>query len=225
MSDWRLGQNILKHTPPTVSLLWARGREEERKTLPSITPFLLEIRHYTEIKSKQLLVLDFKSVLNCAILGQHKYELKGTFNILSLYLVTTCSMVHSTSTWGKRRLWYFLLKHSIDILCINSANSNAQAKINNTSRKDKGCLSMEHKLFILFRIYEEKPSLRKNLFVMDVTDLKLSLVRLWLTPLYLTPNQIKCFRNFNRDLFLGLCWVFKSTNISLGDICMVRLHN
>ncbi len=38
----------------------------------------------------------------------------------------------------------------VDILCINSANSNAKAKINNTSRKDKGCLSMEHKLFILF---------------------------------------------------------------------------
>ncbi len=37
----------------------------------------------------------------------------------------------------------------VDILCINSANSNAQAKINNTSRKDKGCLSMKHKLFIL----------------------------------------------------------------------------
>ncbi len=38
----------------------------------------------------------------------------------------------------------------IDMLCRNSANSNAQAKINNTSRNDKGCLSMEHKLFILF---------------------------------------------------------------------------
>ncbi len=36
----------------------------------------------------------------------------------------------------------------VHILCINSANLNAQAKINNTSQKNKGCLSMEHKLFI-----------------------------------------------------------------------------
>ncbi len=36
-SVWRLGQNILERTPPTVSLLWVRDREEERKnnTLPS----------------------------------------------------------------------------------------------------------------------------------------------------------------------------------------------
>ncbi len=37
-SVWRLGQNILKHTPPTVRFLWMRDREEEckNKTLPSI---------------------------------------------------------------------------------------------------------------------------------------------------------------------------------------------
>ncbi len=38
----------------------------------------------------------------------------------------------------------------VDILCINSANSNAKAKINNTSQNDKGCLSMEHTFFISF---------------------------------------------------------------------------
>ncbi len=40
----------------------------------------------------------------------------------------------------------------------------------------------------------------------------------------LTLTQIRCFKNFNRDLFLGLLWVFKSTNISLREICMVRLR-
>ncbi len=37
-SVWRLGQNILKHTPPTVRFLWMRDREKEckNKTLPSI---------------------------------------------------------------------------------------------------------------------------------------------------------------------------------------------
>ncbi len=92
----------------------------------------------------------------------------------------------------------------VDILCRNSANSNAHAKINNTSRNDKGCLSMEHKLFILFCF--SFLHLCKTI-VTDVTSEIVTCLTL--------ANQIKCFTNFNRDLFLGLSWVFKPTNISI----------
>ncbi len=63
----------------------------------------------------------------------------------------------------KKKLCACVLYFRVDIICINSENSNEQAKINNTSRKVNCCLSVEHKLlyiyFFHFFIYEKKKTL------------------------------------------------------------------
>ncbi len=94
-----LGQNILNHTPPTVSLLGTRSTKIKPRPLINI-PFQLEIHHYIEKKSaassssRGLLTLCILcTVLNwhCSVIIQiriHTHLLLCTEKTNKLWLVT-----------------------------------------------------------------------------------------------------------------------------------------